>query len=78
MLNALASGSTVQKNVDVKLRNVSFTGTDTSGIVLSGSTVNGDVNFDADGIDVSSQSEFHVLNSGSVNDLTASLKNYTG
>ena len=46
MLNALASGSTVQKNVDVKLRNVSFTGTDTSGIVLSGSTVNGDVNFD--------------------------------
>lgn len=78
MINALASGSTVQKNVDVKLRNVSFTGTDTSGIVLSGSTVNGDVNFDADGINVSSQSEFHVLNSGSANDLTVSLKNYIG
>lgn len=75
MINALASGSTVQKNVDVKLRNVSFTGTDTSGIVLSGSTVNGDVNFDADGINVSSQSEFHVLNSGSANNLTVSLKN---
>ena len=78
MINALASGSTVQKNVDVKLRNVSFTGTDTSGIVLSGSTVNGDVNFDADGINVSSQSEFHVLNSGSANNLTVSLKNYIG
>lgn len=78
MINALASGSTVQKNVDVKLRNVSFTGTDTSGIVLSGSTVNGDVNFDADGINVSSQSEFHVLNSGSANNLAVSLKNYIG